>query len=166
MTIDYSYFNPTQIVKSRLTQEEKQIMFSKIQINTDKTYEWFVTVPFKEIDESTGEQYETTRLVAECEFYKDSDNSIWINKIISYGVYQGIGVGTEIIKKAIEKFGVIYISNALRSEMIKFSKHKANDFRYFSDAEKFEDSFIGIFANKLIQKGILSIENIKNPYKV
>ena len=163
MTLDNVHFNPTSIIKAKLTIEEKQKMLSKIQINSDSNFEWTVTKPVTKKDIYTGELIEKTELVAECEFYKDSDNSIWINRIISYGVYQGIGIGTLIIKQAIEKFGLVFMSNATQSKKALFSKDKPNDLRYYSDTLKFEDSNIGKFAIKLIEKGILSKDNIRNP---
>ena len=114
----------------------------------------------------TEEMFEKKEIVAEFEFYKDEANKVWANKIVSYGIYQGIGIGTQIIKTANEKFGKIYFSNATQSEKAMFSKDKANDFRYFSDALKFEDSNIGLFVSSLIKKGIIKSDQIQNPYTI
>lgn len=159
------YFNPTSVIKEGLTKDQKENMFSNIQIEIDGL-NWTITRTMKKKDLFTGELINKTENVAECELYKDENNLVWVNKIISYGIYQGDGVGTEIIKLAVKEYGTIYISNANQGQKAAFSKDKKNDFRYFNDAINFEDSHIGLFASSLVKKGILSEDNIKNPYQI
>ena len=156
-------FKPTDETRARLTTQEKSLLLEKVEIHCD---ELLFTAKAKIKDLVTEEMFEKKEIVAEFEFYKDEANKVWANKIVSYGIYQGIGIGTQIIKTANEKFGKIYFSNATQSEKAMFSKDKANDFRYFSDALKFEDSNIGLFVSSLIKKGIIKSDQIQNPYTI
>ena len=156
-------FKPTEEVKKNLTQEKKYDILHNIQINSDDL-KFTVKILVDVKDLYSEEIIKKEDNVAEFEFYRDQYDNVWVNRIVSYGVYQGIGIGTLIIKQAIEKFGLVFISNATQSEKALFSKDKPNDLRYYSDTLKFEDSNIGKFAIKLIEKGILSADNIRNPY--
>ena len=83
------YFNPTSVIKEGLTKDQKENMFSNIQIEIDGL-NWTITRTMKKKDLFTGELINKTENVAECEFYKDENNLVWVNKIISYGIYQGV----------------------------------------------------------------------------
>jgi hypothetical protein len=154
-------FKPTVETKENLTIEEKSLLLQNIEIHCD---ELLFTAKAKIKDLDSEKMIEKEEIIAEFEFYKDEENKVWANKIVSYGIYQGIGIGTQIIKIANEKFGEIYFSNATQSEKAMFSKDKGNDFRYFSNALKFEESIIGLFVSSLIKRGIIKYEQIQNPY--
>lgn len=157
-------FKPTEEVKKKLTQEKKYDILHNIQINSDDL-KFTVKILVDVKDLYSEEIIKKEDNVAEFEFYKDQDDKVWVNRIVTYSVYQGIGVGTLIIKQAILKYGEIYFSNATQLEKSLFSNDKVNDFRYFSDAINFEESNIGLFALSLLNNGIIDKSHIKNPYK-
>jgi hypothetical protein len=159
-----THFKPTQLVKDKLSDEYKRKLLQSVTYKIDEL-KWTAHAYIKENDLYTGKEMMTLETVAEFEFYKDVKNEIWVNKIISYGVYQGIGIGTEIIRQAINKFGKVYFTNATQEENALFSKDKMYDFRYCSDVVNFEESNIGLFALSLEKKGVIEFSHIKNPFK-
>ncbi len=157
-------FKPTEKEKKLLTEEKKNDILNNIQI-TFNDLKFTVKILVDVNDLYSEEIIKKEDNVAEFEFYRDQYNKVWANKIVTFGIYQGIGVGKLIIKQAILKYGEIYFSNATQLEKSHFSKDKENDFRYFSDALNFEESNIGLFALSLLNKGIINKSHIKNPYK-
>ncbi len=156
-------FKPTEGYKKLLTQEKKDDILNNIQVHPyDLKFTVKILIDVKGL--YSEELIKKEDIVAEFEFYKDQDDKVWANKIVTYGIYQGIGVGTLIIKQAILKYGEIYFSNATQLDKSDFLKDKENDFRYFSDALNFEESNIGLFALSLLKKGIIDKSHIKNPY--
>ena len=95
-------FKPTVETKENLTIEEKSLLLQNIEIHCD---ELLFTAKAKIKDLDSEKMIEKEEIIAEFEFYKDEENKVWANKIVSYGIYQGIGIGTQIIKIANEKFG-------------------------------------------------------------
>jgi hypothetical protein len=125
---------------------------------------WTANANITKNDLYTGNKIEALEKVAECELYRDDKNDIWVNNIVSFGDYQRIGVGTEMIKRIIEKYGKVFFSNANQGEKSMYSNDKKNDLRYYSDTIDFKDSNIGLFALSLVNKKIIQASDIRNPF--
>ena len=126
---------------------------------------WTASARILKNDLYTGNKIEALEKVAECELYRDDKDDIWVNNIVSFGDYQRIGVGTEMIKRIIEKYGKVFFSNANQGEKSMYSNDKKNDLRYYNDTIDFKDSNIGLFALSLVNKEIIQASDIRNPFK-
>ncbi|WP_066309185.1 GNAT family N-acetyltransferase [Bacillus sp. FJAT-29814] len=109
-------------------------------------------VKFKITDEE-GFAFLDDIKVAEFEFYEDSNGRKWINNIAVKKEYQKRGIGTEMIRLAVEEFGEVYASTASKMD----GKDNDYDTRHLSTEG-------AALVNSSIRKGILKKEWVFNPY--
>ena len=95
--------------------------------------------------------------ICEFQYFKDSQDRIWINIIGTYGNFQKMGYGSKMLIEALKFYKVIYISSAEKREVK--AKGIPNDFRYTNDEN------LMLFIEKCIQKDILKKEWFKHPFK-
>lgn len=69
---------------------------------------WIAEINSPYFDLYTGAKNFKMEIVSEFEYYRDIYNQIWINNISTNGKYQNKGIGTLMIKKALEEYGIIW----------------------------------------------------------
>lgn len=117
----------------------------------------------KQIEELYWEGYLENEAVCQFEYFKDSEGRYWVNNIVSYGKDARKGYGTKMIVEALKVYGRIYISTAEKYEIKQ--RRLENDLRYNNDYS-FEESNIGKFSKRLVEKGILESDSICHPFNI
>lgn len=107
-------------------------------------------------------------IICSFKYFKDK-HGYWINNIFTEHKYQQNKTekyGTRMLKKAIEVYGKVFISNATRLEVNDNQKYKGDEGFTIQDSRYTNDNNLMNFIEKCIEKGIVDKDWIKNPFKL
>lgn len=92
-------------------------------------------------------------MVAEFDYYEDDNGRKWINQMYVNNKFQRRGIGSHMIKLAVQEYGEVYASSGSKMD----GSDDDSDTRYLSNEG-------ASLINSCIKKGIMKKEWLLNPY--
>ncbi|MED1902528.1 GNAT family N-acetyltransferase [Bacillus thuringiensis] len=114
--------------------------------DSDKNFEYHIS-------NDTWCGYINDTMVAEFDYYEDDNGRKWINQMYVNNKFQRRGIGSHMIKLAVQEYGEVYASSGSKMD----GSDDDSDTRYLSNEG-------ASLINSCIKKGIMKKEWLLNPY--